>query len=84
MGGDTDRFKALVAGVVDATVVSSEYVPVAAKNGVHLMVSAREVLPEYKVPSDVVFDLGPLPRTASGKVIKRQLRERYPNYTTGG
>ena len=47
MGGDVDRFKALVAGVVDATVVSSEYVPIAAKNGVHLMVSAREVLPEY-------------------------------------
>jgi NitT/TauT family transport system substrate-binding protein len=47
MGGDVDRFKALVAGVVDATVVSSEYVPIAEKNGVHLMVSAREVLPEY-------------------------------------
>jgi len=47
MGGDTDRFKALIAGVVDATVVSSEYVPIAAKNGVHLMISARDVLPEY-------------------------------------
>jgi NitT/TauT family transport system substrate-binding protein len=47
MGGDVDRFKALVAGVVDATVVSSEYVPIAEKNGVHLMISAREVLPEY-------------------------------------
>jgi NitT/TauT family transport system substrate-binding protein len=47
MGGDADRFKALVAGVVDATVVSSEYVPIAAKNGVHLMVSARDVMPEY-------------------------------------
>ncbi|WP_068278546.1 class I adenylate-forming enzyme family protein [Aldersonia kunmingensis] len=38
---------------------------------------AREVLPEYKLPAEIVFDLGPLPRTASGKVIKRQLRERY-------
>jgi NitT/TauT family transport system substrate-binding protein len=47
MGGDTDRFKALVAGVVEATVVSSEYAPVAAKNGVHQLVSAREILPEY-------------------------------------
>ena len=47
MGGDVDRFKALVAGVVDATVVSSEYVPIAEKNGVRLMISAREVLPEY-------------------------------------
>lgn len=47
MGGDTDRFKALVAGVVDATVVSNEYVPIAAKNGVKLLVSARDILPEY-------------------------------------
>jgi NitT/TauT family transport system substrate-binding protein len=47
MGGDADRFKALIAGVVDATVVSNEYVPIADKNGVHLMVSAREILPEY-------------------------------------
>jgi NitT/TauT family transport system substrate-binding protein len=47
MGGDVDRFKALVAGVVDATVVSSEYVPIAEKNGVRMMISARDVLPEY-------------------------------------
>jgi ABC-type nitrate/sulfonate/bicarbonate transport system substrate-binding protein len=33
--------------VVDATVVSGEYVPIAEKNGVHLLVSARDVLPEY-------------------------------------
>ncbi len=47
MGGDIDRFRALVAGVVDATVISNEYVPVAAKNGIKLLIPAREVLPEY-------------------------------------
>jgi NitT/TauT family transport system substrate-binding protein len=33
--------------VVDATVVSSEYVPIAAKNGIHQLVSAREIVPDY-------------------------------------
>jgi len=47
MGGDVDRFKALVAGVVDATVVSSEYAPIAEKNGIKLIVFARDVVPNY-------------------------------------
>jgi len=47
MGGDADRYRALVAGVVDATVVSSEYVPIAAKNHIHQLVSAREIVPDY-------------------------------------
>src|ERR1700730_1828318 len=47
MGGDVDRFKALVAGVVDATVVSSEYAPIAERNGIRLLVSARNVVPDY-------------------------------------
>jgi NitT/TauT family transport system substrate-binding protein len=47
MGGDADRYKAVVAGVVDGTVVSMEYVPMAAKDGVHLLAAARDVLPQY-------------------------------------
>jgi len=47
MGGDADRYRALVARVVDATVVSSEYVPIAAKNSIHQLVSAREIVPDY-------------------------------------
>lgn len=47
MGGDVDRFKALVAGVVDATVVSNEYTPVADKNGIRQLVSARDIVPNY-------------------------------------
>jgi acyl-CoA synthetase (AMP-forming)/AMP-acid ligase II len=38
---------------------------------------ARAALADYKVPAEVVFDLGPLPRNALGKVDKAQLRARY-------
>src|SRR6266567_1478052 len=41
------RFKALSAGIVDATVASSEYVPIAEKQGIRLLVAAREILPNY-------------------------------------
>ncbi|MCZ4551637.1 class I adenylate-forming enzyme family protein [Gordonia rubripertincta] len=37
----------------------------------------RETLAEYKIPTDVVFDLGPLPRNATGKILKRKVREAY-------
>ena len=47
LGADLDRYKALAAGVVDATVVSSEYVPVAGTQGLKLLLPAREVLPNY-------------------------------------
>jgi NitT/TauT family transport system substrate-binding protein len=47
LGSDLDRYKALVAGVADAAVVSGEYVPIAAKEGVKLLVPGREVLPNY-------------------------------------
>ena len=47
LGGDLDRFRAIVAGVADATVISSEYAPVAEKNGIRLLIPARDVLPNY-------------------------------------
>jgi ABC-type nitrate/sulfonate/bicarbonate transport system substrate-binding protein len=47
LGGDADRFKAVVAGVADATVVSNEYTPIAAKEGVHVILSARDVVPQF-------------------------------------
>jgi acyl-CoA synthetase (AMP-forming)/AMP-acid ligase II len=34
-----------------------------------------ERLARFKVPSQVVFRAGPLPRTATGKVLKRELRD---------
>jgi NitT/TauT family transport system substrate-binding protein len=47
LGSDLDRFKALVSGVVDAAVVSGEYVPIAERQGVKLLVPGRDVLPNY-------------------------------------
>jgi acyl-CoA synthetase (AMP-forming)/AMP-acid ligase II len=38
---------------------------------------ARASLADYKVPAEVVFDLGPLPRNALEKVDKARLRARY-------
>ena len=38
---------------------------------------AREHLADYKVPTEIVFDLGPLPRNVTGKVDKAELRKRY-------
>jgi NitT/TauT family transport system substrate-binding protein len=47
LGGDLDRYKALAAGIVDATVVSGEYEPIAAKEGLKLLLAGRDVLPDY-------------------------------------
>ena len=46
VGGDLDRYKALTAGVVDAAVISSEYVPIAPKS-VRLMLAGRDVIPNF-------------------------------------
>jgi NitT/TauT family transport system substrate-binding protein len=47
MGSDTDRYKALAAGVVDGAIVSNEYTPVAAKSGVKLLVPGSEAVPNF-------------------------------------
>ena len=47
LGGDLDRYKALVAGVVDAAVVSGEYAPIAAKEHIKMLVSAQQALPKF-------------------------------------
>src|SRR4029078_1237419 len=46
VGGDKDRYQALIGGVVDAAVVSNEYQPRAPKN-VHLLVAGREAVPNF-------------------------------------
>lgn len=46
LGGDVDRYKALAAGVVDAAVVTIEYVPIAERQGIRLLVLGRDVLPQ--------------------------------------
>ena len=40
MGADTDRYKALVAGVVDAAIITNEYDPIAGKEGIHSVMPA--------------------------------------------
>jgi NitT/TauT family transport system substrate-binding protein len=46
IGGDNDRYQALVGGVVDAAVVSNEYQPVAPKN-IHMLVAGRDAVPNF-------------------------------------
>jgi acyl-CoA synthetase (AMP-forming)/AMP-acid ligase II len=59
--------------VVHATVVLS---PGSALTAPEITAFAREHLAGYKVPRSVEF-IGELPRTGSGKVLKRQLRAPY-------
>jgi NitT/TauT family transport system substrate-binding protein len=47
MGSDTDRYKALTAGVVQGAIVSNEYTPIAAKAGVKLLVPGSEAVPRF-------------------------------------
>jgi NitT/TauT family transport system substrate-binding protein len=48
IGSDTDRFKSVSAGIVDAAAASTGSVPLAKKSGtVHLLVHAHDVVPNY-------------------------------------
>jgi len=46
VGGDRERYQALIGGVVDAAVVSNEYEPIAPKD-VHLLVAGRDAVPNF-------------------------------------
>ncbi len=46
VGADADRYKALLAGIVDATIISSEYLPLSPP-GVRILVAARDIMPNY-------------------------------------
>ena len=48
VGGDLDRYKALVAHVVDAAVVSGEYLPVAEKEHIKMLVSGSGGAAEFR------------------------------------
>ncbi len=47
MGSDTDRYKALMAGVVEGAVISNEYVPIAGKDAIRDLMPAAEVMPDF-------------------------------------
>jgi NitT/TauT family transport system substrate-binding protein len=44
-GGGTDRFRALIAGIVKATATTSEFEPEAVKRGMNILARARDVTP---------------------------------------
>jgi ABC-type nitrate/sulfonate/bicarbonate transport system substrate-binding protein len=47
LGGDLDRYKALVAHLVEGAVISGEYTPIAAKEHIKMLVSAQDALPHF-------------------------------------
>lgn len=47
MGSDSDRFKAVSAGIVDAAAASTGFLPVAKKNNLKLLVNAHDDVPNY-------------------------------------
>jgi len=47
MGSDTDRYRALSAGIADAAVISTEFEPIAAKEGIKLLVHPHDAAPNY-------------------------------------
>ncbi len=47
MGGDSDRYRALMAHVVDAAIITNEFVPLAGKEAIRDIMPAREVVPEF-------------------------------------
>jgi NitT/TauT family transport system substrate-binding protein len=46
LGGDLDRFKAVVAGVADAGIVAAEFISIAPKD-VTMLIAGSDVLPNY-------------------------------------
>lgn len=46
LGGDLDRYKAVVAGVADAGIVAAEFLSVAPKD-IAMLVAGRDILPNY-------------------------------------
>ncbi len=47
MGSDADRFRALSAGIADAAVISTEFEPIAAQQGIKLLVHPHDAAPNY-------------------------------------
>jgi NitT/TauT family transport system substrate-binding protein len=47
MGSDTDRYKALMAGVVDGAIISNEFVPIAGEDAIRDIMPAARVMPDF-------------------------------------
>ena len=47
VGGDRDRYGALVGGVVDAAVVTNEYLPLPSSKGLRMLLEGKDALPNF-------------------------------------
>jgi len=47
VGGDRDRYTALLGGVVDAAVVSNEYLPLASSKNLKMLLEGKDALPNF-------------------------------------
>jgi NitT/TauT family transport system substrate-binding protein len=47
MGSDADRFRALSSGIIDVAAASTEFVPLAESQKLHLLLHAHDALPNY-------------------------------------
>src|ERR1700730_11993098 len=47
VGGDRDRYTSLVGGVVDAAVVSNEYLPLASSKNLKMLLEGKDALPNF-------------------------------------
>jgi NitT/TauT family transport system substrate-binding protein len=47
IGADNDRYRALMAGVVDAAIITNEFVPLAGKVAIRDIMPASEVMPDF-------------------------------------
>lgn len=67
---------------VTAVVVLRDKTPASEETAAGLIAHVRERLAPFKAPKRVVF-VDDLPRNASGKILKRDLRERYAGAAAG-
>jgi len=82
LSADPDFVEVCLFGVPDARLGERAIAAVSLREGAtrseaEVQALARASLADYKVPAAVVFDLGPFPRNATGKVNKAALRARY-------
>jgi NitT/TauT family transport system substrate-binding protein len=47
LGADVERYKAVLAGVADAAVVSDEYEPIVEQQGLKALVASKDAFPDY-------------------------------------
>jgi NitT/TauT family transport system substrate-binding protein len=47
LGNDPDRFKAMLSGIALSTVISIEFLPIAARSGIKLVARGGDVMPNY-------------------------------------